>query len=478
MLKTKKELAAEKLKQKGSRAVSILFVLLLSLSVTSLMVLYIDRLPSNIIEGGIASQDIRADQNYEIIDAVATEKLRQEAERKALPVYDFEKDMIKDRIEKIDGSFSKARKELLGLFNEDSEEEKLTEDQEAQLKQNFLLNLGIALNDENYQIIRKDNFSEAVEKALSAILTPVQKRPVILDKADLVLRKDLGVVLRILNENLDVEIKESAIKDFNHILSLDDAKAYYKDQNMVSIQKKLNMEFVSQDIIKKCLKLFPSMLKVNVTANNPESDLRVSRAKDNVQSIIYKLQKGQIVIRDGDRYEKRHITILDGIRKSRLQTNIILKFVGIFLLVLSVLLVVYSFAFKNLRTFKTTRKDLNFLGLMLILFLAILRLGSFVGSSLQDTVPFEMSVNTFYYAIPIAAGTMLVRFILKPVVALIFGIVLSFFAGLFLEQNFDMTVYYFLSSIMAAYLIDGVEKRSSVLRRGLYLGLVMICKIL
>ncbi|HLD44530.1 MAG TPA: HDIG domain-containing protein, partial [bacterium] len=99
-----------------------------------------------------------------------------------------------------------------------------------------------------------------------------------------------------------------------------------------------------------------------------------------------------------------------------------------------------------------------------------LRFGSFLGGSLQDNTPFPVDITTFYYIIPVAAGAMIVRYILNAEIALIFSIVLSFFAGMFLEHNYSITTYYFLSSITAAHLIGQVEKRSSVLNRGLLLG--------
>ncbi|MBF0104769.1 MAG: HDIG domain-containing protein [Deltaproteobacteria bacterium] len=473
MLETKKHKAAQKIKENGQKAVSLLFVLLLSLSVTALMVLYIDRLPSNIHEGSIASQDIRADKNYEITDTQATETLKQDAEKKSLSVYKFDTNLAKTRKQKILESFAKAREELSSYLNKEQEstESKLTEEQESTLRQNFLLNLEQVLNDEGYNTVRKLEFSEELEKTLTALTDPIQKRPVILDKAELLLRKDNGILLKIIDEN-DGRLSEDPINDFSNFLSLEEAQGTYKKTALPTIQKQTNLDFISPETIKKALVVVPQMLKINVTFDATETDSRKTRARDNVQSIIYKLQKGQIIIRNGDRYEQRHITILDGIRKARLQTSIMVKFLGVFCLVLSTLLIVYLFAFKGLKTFKPTRKDLNFLGLVLILFLAILRLGSFIGSSVQDSVPFNLEITTLYYAIPIAAGVMLVRFILNPVITLVFCIVLSFFSGLFLEQNYQLTAYYFLSSLFGAYLIGGVEKRSTVLRRGLYLGLI------
>ena len=118
-------------RQKGYLLMSFIFILLLALSVTSLMVLYIDRLPSSVQVGTIAVQDIRADQNYEIVDEAQTAKLKQDALLKALTVYDFDTNLVEDHKSKIYDSFAVAR-----AFGENQEE---------QLRQQFIFAVGTVL---------------------------------------------------------------------------------------------------------------------------------------------------------------------------------------------------------------------------------------------------------------------------------------------------------------------------------------------
>lgn len=476
-MKQKKSKAAQKIKATGGIIVYVLFVVLLALSITSLMVLYIDRLPSNIIEGGIATQDIRADQNYEIIDINATNNLKAEAAKSSLPVYNFDLNLVSETKTRIIESFAKARKQVKEYFEANPDTKKLSDDEQKKMRQNFQLNLGFVLSDSDYRLIQKEGFSEEVEKSIVAILDSIQKRSIIFDKSELTLREDLGIVLRQISNKTD-EIKEDVVTDYASILSIEDAKKLFNKDDLAEIQKKYNLEFIELSKFKIALRFAPSLVKANILIDKIETDARKERAGNNVQNIIYKLLKGQTIIRRGDRYEKRHIIILGGIKDSRLQTNIILKFLGVFCLVVLVMLITYAFAYKTIKRFKPSRKDLNFLGLMIILFLAILRLGSFIGSSLQDAVPFTVDITTFYYIIPIAGGAMMVRFILNAEIALIFSIILSFFCGLFLEQNYEITTYYFLSSVMAAYLIGGVEKRSRVFSRGFYIGIINVMLVL
>lgn len=447
---------------------NVFFIFFLSLSLTSLMVLYIDRLPSNIREGGIASQDIRADQNYEIVDEKATGKAREDAVLGALPVYDFDLQLSSDRRQQIRDGFTKAREKLAALKSPTGASKKISQNDENELKQVFLLSLGVVLADAEYEQIRKVHFSEDLEESLVALSDSIQKRSILHDKSELKLRSGLGIAIR--QQGDDGDTQEKVINDFSSLLSLENVRDHFAKKDVESIQKELNLDFISDDIIKIALKFIPQFIKANVSLNKEETKARRDRARANVQSVIYKLQKGEIIIRSGDRYEPSKIIILDGIRRARLHTNILLKFAGVFCMVLISLLIVGFYAWRHIKRFHPTTKDLYFLGLMLISFLAMLRVGSFMASSLHDAVGFSSDITTFYYAIPLAAGAMLVRYILNSEVALVYAILLSFFAGLFLEQNYELTTYYFLSSIFAASIIGSVERRSQVLRCGLLLG--------
>ena len=452
-----------------------LFVILLSLSVTSLMVLYIDRLPSNVFEGNIATKDIRADKNYNIVDIEGTNNLKEQAAQNALPVYNYDIELVNEEKLKVQNSFSKARQFIAEYFSQNPSQSSLPVEEVDKLKQSFLLNLGLALDDKDFNALYKDGFSEGVENALLNVYESVQKKPIIFDRSELIVRGDLGVIIREIKSKDKKD--EEIVYEYEHIIALEDVQKTYEKVDISQLQKKLNLEFIEKSNIKLALKLLPIILKVNVSIDKIESEARRERALENVQSIEYKFKRGQIIIRRGEIYEQKHVTILDGIRKSRQQTNVILKFTGVFGLVLLTLLILFMFS-KNIHGFKLTRRDLNFMGLLIVLFLAILRLGSFIGTSLQDSLPFSVDVSSFYYIIPVATGAMMVRFILTAEIALVYCFIISFFSGLFLELNYDITAYYFLSSVAAAHLIEQAERRSTVIRRGLYLGLVNILLVL
>jgi len=456
--------------QRRSEAIgNLFFFLILSLSVTSLMVLYIDRLPSNIREGAIAMQDIRADQNYELVDKKATAALKTQAAEGVLPVYDFDSLNAMDRAIRVREAFTKGRSVLGKVALEVGKV--VPEDP---LRQDFTLAVGVTLTDDAYQLIRKADFAEELETSLAAMVEAVQKKPVIFDKSEIMTPEGgSGIAMRIITDDAAIR-SEQTVADFNHILSIQEARDGFKDREVSDLQRQFNLEFLGHNEVKLAAVLAPLFIKPNFSFNAQETEIRRERARENVQGILNKLQKGQMIIRSGEIYEPRDITVLEGIREARLQTNVLVRFVGVLSLVLISLVTLHAFASRHIRKFRPRTKDLYFMGVMLVGFLAVLRLGSFIASGLQDAVPFPVEIKAFYLLIPIAAGPMMVRYILNSETAFVFAVVLSLFAGLFLDASHEMGMYYLIGGIYAASGMGQVEKRTTVFRCGFTLGIMNV----
>ena len=85
----------------GKQATNLLFLVFLALALTALMGLYLDQLPSQIKPGQPAAKDVIAGKRYEWIDEEATWRAKEEAAKTVLPVFDFNKDLSAERIQKI-----------------------------------------------------------------------------------------------------------------------------------------------------------------------------------------------------------------------------------------------------------------------------------------------------------------------------------------------------------------------------------------
>lgn len=450
-------------------------IIVLGLSITLLMTLYIDAIPKKLDVGSVATKDIKADQNYEIVDEKSTAKLREEATASILPVYDFDPTIESEGMEKIRGAFESARK-FIEENRSDPRKKYLSSDLETQLKQAFQSAIGSPPSDEHYKLIRRLGFSPALENTLGSLLHEVMQYPIIHNTKELEPLAEKGFVIRkvVPEGNPPEEISH----DKKIASSLDDAKKKIASIRLRSVEQSMNLEFMDRGTFSGLKEIAMGLVNANMNYNGLETDSRKHKAEANIKNIIIKIKRGESIIRSGDRFEPWHLIVVGGIHKERLKTNRFLKMFGIFLFVNLVLLIVYYFAAKYIRKFKPSRKDLIFMGVSLILFLAVLRIGGFIGLTVRDALPFSIDNNTIYYVIPIAAGAMMVRFILNSEIALVFAVILSLFSGIFLENNLELTIYYLISGVFAAHVIAHVDKRSTILLCGAYAGMVNAVTIL
>ncbi|MBI2340768.1 MAG: HDIG domain-containing protein [Deltaproteobacteria bacterium] len=457
-------------KDRREAALNVCLVLVLGSSVTFLMTLYLDRIPQQLTVGSIAAKDIKADQNYEIVDEKSTQQLREEALASVLPVYDFDPAIESELASKIHSAFEGARNFLAEKGSVGGRSSLLSAEVEAELKRGFQDKLGVLLSDEHYALIRKARFYPAVERVLGYFVHQAMQNPVAHSLSDFKALAENGFVLRKLAP--EGGTSEQIVTDSSTILSLASARERIQAVTLKEAERSLSLEFLDRGTFLGVKAVASGLVKTNVNYNGSETDLRKTQAQANIKNIIIKLQRGETIIRSGDRFGPWQVAVIEGIRKERLKTNRFLKFAGTFLFVNLVLFIVYYYSAKYIRKFRPNRKDLVFLGITLILFLALLRMGAFLGSTVRDALPFSVGPFTLYYVIPVAAGAMLVRFILNSETALVFAVILSLFCGIFIEGSLEVTVYYLIGGVFAAHAIAHADKRSTILLCGIYTGLV------
>ena len=427
----------------------VFFVLLIAISLT--LSFHVNFLPGNIRIGRVAPKDIKADQNYEIVDENATRLNREEALKRVPPVYDFEPGIGQEIDEKIHQAFQEARR----LVEEGKESDVIG--------LNLLSILGLQPTADQIQSLIKDKFSEDTESALRSVVSEAQSKKMVMSRDLIPSDHQVGIVLKnVEKESADNEV---ILKDFSGVKSIGEVQT-----ELLEKAKKSNAaknRGVSQ---REVLEIASRLIRPNLTFNSAETEKRRVSAFSNVRNVIIKIQAGESIIRSGDRYEPHHWIILQGIRKQKSETSFGVRFLGTALFVSMLMLITYVFSKRFIRKFNPSRNDLYFLGGVLILLLLSVRLAAGLSSALHGFFAYDVSVQALYYAIPVAAGAMLTRYILNSEISLVFAIVASALTGMFLEGDLDLTIYYLISSIVAAYAIAHVDRRSSILKAGLVVG--------
>ncbi len=426
--------------------------------VTLLLSFQIQHLPSNARVGAVAQKNIKADQNYEIIDERSTEKNREEALKSIAPVYDYDPSIGSSFDSKLKESFEKSRQILYQKNHYNS----------SDFKDLFLSHLGFELSAEEISFLEQNRFKSELEIFLRNIIRQAFLSYIVEDANSLQQYSNLGVVIRRIVAT--EEPKEFVEKNVDSILSIEKAQKKIREQ-VKNLLWDEPFKGASAEQVEGFLLRF---IKPNLSYNVAETLVRRDKTAAIVKPVIIKIQAGESIIRSGDRFEAWHLVVLEGLQNQKRQTNLLLKFIGTFLFVALLVLVTYSFAARFIRKFQPTKIDLIFLGCNLILSLVFVRIIAVFAGPMREVLNLnnDLDLQTFYYTIPVAAGAMLTRLVLNSETAIIFAVISSTLAGFFLKSDIDISIFFLISSIAGAGSIAHVDRRSSILKAGLYTGLI------
>jgi len=447
--------------------------------VTFLTTVSLQYIPSHIMEGMIASRDIKADKNYEIVDEEATDKFKQEAIESVISVYDYD-DLVAESIaERIRLAFANTRVRYESILESKKTNRrakpKLSEDESSELNEVFSESLGIAPTAAQWKLLLGEHFDQRSEDFLINLVKKTLAGPVIAERGALDAEGENGIVIRRLietEESEEPEYKEVVLKDVSTVLSTEEAR------KLVDKVELPNVEFRSPDFAQNIRPLDKELIEPNLAINRAETEQRKEDAAANVKNVMINVKSGEMIVREGSRYEPWHIKVLGGIKKERKSGLYPLEFLGTFLLVFLFMTVPFYLAEKFFRRIKPTRGDhflMAFIGLSI---LAIVRISIMLAPAFQSAFFFDAPITALHYAIPIAGGAMLLRMYLGAEITMIFAITMCTLCGLLLEADIAFMGYLIMTSFAAVIAIAKVDKRSSIIRAGFITGLIGIFAIL
>jgi putative nucleotidyltransferase with HDIG domain len=228
----------------------------------------------------------------------------------------------------------------------------------------------------------------------------------------------------------------------------------------------------SNALRRAALRLAKRQIRPNLTINIAETEARRNQAADAVKDAVIQVKKGQKVIGDGELIDSTHLTILKSMRGQTDQLRFLeVQLGGAAGLVALLVAAAYAFHQAAFRRFHPSRKDAVLLGALLIGMLGLIRLALTVADAVHDKYG-RIPVEALYYAIPVAAGAMLVRFLLTQELALFFAIVLSSLAGVMLGNSLPFGIYALVGSLVAADRVSRAKDRAGIFRAGLMVGAV------
>ena len=416
--------------------------------------------------GDIADHDEKAPFALNIVDPLATERLRREAGDAAPIVYDFDDKRAGALHDGIASAFATARLARGAPATPRGAQAPPADAATRTPSSAFRDALGadVEVPDASLAYLERTGFAPDDERLVQQLVEPVAARMVVDDAVDFDRQADARtVVVRDIGSG-----SERTLKPSPHVLTDDSARTLV-ERNAADL-----MATAAQRAA--LVPLARALIRPNLNFNLRATDERRKAAEASVKEATISLRKGEIIVRDGDPITERHVLILNGIRAQQSALSRLAVLLGVALLLFTAMRSIWRFGMSSLQRFPRRNRDAWFLltvlvgtalGTSLALFLTDLagespRLQPFV-----DAWP-----GVLQFVIPVASATMLVRMVQSAETAALCAALVSLIAGLQVRADVGFTFYTLAGSLTAALGAARVMQRGTLMRAGLRVGLV------
>lgn len=402
--------------------------------------------------GDIAQHDIKASQDFLVQDKLTTRKRQKQAELNAPLVYDLDERKwlgVKGRLGK---AFEEMRK--VSFKNDIKTSEKNT-------KQYFEDILGLKLSNKQFSLLKREKFAPYLEKSIYGILEPVFLQGIIKSKPKLAH-----------NTNVIIQFKDSGTKQSSHlgnILTLTEAKRKV-------LRLSYNVYKDRTDLAETIRVICQNLLQPDLTYNPIETQRQRQSAVSAVKPVFYQVKKGEMLVREGEKIGQEQLTKLEAQQKTASQQPLILL-LGVAFLITGLIVVSEKAASIMQRGFLQTWQDHLFWLVLILFFFILSQIGLGIGNLLSHNFSIFFSVS-FAYALPLAAGAMLVTSFTEPKLGIIFGALLAALAALLLKSQAIIFVYFLIGSWWAALRLGYGHSRNRLIKVGAEVGILQMLLII
>lgn len=460
------------------------------------------------VVGDLARFTVKADRDYDIPDEVTTASQRDDAAAQVRPVYDYDLSVAQGALSRVRAGFSRmqeavsaARAALPAASEAPPEKGKKSSPKAAsgavppelvkamdESREDLFRELQVALDEDDLRALQAVQFNGEVEQGVELLLRKFQHPMIATASDELVALGRHGITVRTFPSNaprqevvllgpgqslqpgeltpLDGPKSVSEVKDLDHVRAAVEQAEPLLPQDLPEPARKAVIHLVRR------------LLRPNLTFNPSESTARQEQARAAIKPVVVQLKKGDKVIAAGERIDKRHLLVFKGMRAQNAELDPRQTRVGTALLLALLMGGLYAFGKRGLRRFRPTRKDVLLLACWTLAMLALIDVGMVVAESVRDRVPL-LAGDAFTYAIPFAAGAMLVRFVLGAEEALLFSGTLAVLAAMAAGNSLAIGVYAWVGALAAAQRVAGAKDRGALFRAGLWAGsvnaLMVVC---
>ena len=213
-------------------------------------------------------------------------------------------------------------------------------------------------------------------------------------------------------------------------------------------------------------------MRPNFSYNQLLTEERRQRARDNVVMVKHQVKRGTTLFRAGDVLEKQQVEMLQALRKSARGPGLVGEVISLLAVCTLVILTFYLFGSGYIKRFARDTRNLEAMGFILLLLLALARLSVDASGEVFNTGDAGPLPSSFWYLVPLAGGAMLVRILANGETALIFAVVASLLTGVMMDQQAFFILFFLVSSVTAIGSLSQSHERFQVLRAGMQTAVI------
>ena len=416
--------------------------------------------------GSIATKDVKADRDFLVEDRTSTEQKKIETIENIKSVYDHDRDIPSMLGMNIAKAFM-----LMEETYHHIDDKKSYESNRAILertRKDFEETLGTTLTDSEFNTFGKHKFSFGVCNNIVKLIYSVYNKSLISQNPFSKKETDKGIIVR----NVRTQ-NEKEIKDLSPILNMEKTGAFLlKQSSIVFGNEKTGIRNAATSLAKR-------LVKPSLTFNKNETEKRKQIASDNVKPVYSKVQKNEIIVREGEKITPADVEKLETFFKVQGGESFLnyFTFLGMFLTIMLLSVTFYYLAQNWLKTLQKTNVDILFLAAVMILQILLIKAGIFLSESTTRTSAF-IHTDVCFYVIPFAVGAMLVTVLLSRSTAIVFSIFSSYLATFLFNERISIFLFSFLGSIVAIYYLVHCKQRTAFLKSGLFVGIINIVVVI
>lgn len=451
--------------------------LIFSVILSILLYFNIDSSPTFRI-GTIANFDVKSPIGFEIVDKIATEKKRKEAEDSVPAVFDYNPRIYDSIIKKVYLSFRKMRNEIRKIKwpkNEYKREVKVKDF--FQYKEEFEDLLDYNVPDLIFEWLVNNKFNPRIENILIRSLEKWSNYKIYEASGKYIPKGHEKVILRFISPKSDQNqfyASEDYTIDKDILVDLNAASNF-------TLEKKFSENFLSERDFNNLKKIAYLMLVPNVTPNVQEYTIRKKRASESVLPVTLSAKKNQIIIHSGSVVQPEHLSLLREIKNIQNKQHIKLNTFSTAILFFSLILLFFSYFYHyspNKYNFQT--KDIIAMGTVILITLFMIKFFLFVTEeAFVSRFNKDTPTQAFLYLAPVASGPMLLGLLISySEVLWIFILFITIVIGILVDMNFAYCLVALAGGVTAAKGVHSCKKRNDIYRAGLKVSIINVIFII